>query len=316
MAVLIFDFYYNTAGVGDTDQIGSAQDPTEQIQMIFDDADAPIEQGDSFELNFAGTDAYTCTFEGIAPDGAIAFTVTAFQDSNTFYTVGSTGLISDTDYGDPATTNGDVGIDPTASVCFAAGTRIATPEGERAVETLAIGDPILTVDGRTVPVKWIGRQTVHKLFTPPERFAPVRVKAGALGNGLPHTDLVLTADHALIVDGLAIDAGALVNGTTIVREPVGRLPERVTWYHVETEGHEVILANGAPAETYVDYVQRSAFDNHAEYLALYGEERTIAEMPLPRVSAARLVPPALRARHGAWRAEARVRRPTSTPAQE
>jgi hypothetical protein len=183
-----------------------------------------------------------------------------------------------------------------AEVCFAAGTLIATPDGERAVETLAIGAPVLTADGRIVPVRWIGRQTLHKLFTPAERFCPVRVRAGALGGGLPHTDLVLTADHALILDGLAICAGALVNGTTIVRDPAESLPDRVTYYHVETAGHEAIRANGAAAETYVDYVQRRAFDNHADYLALYGEERTIPEMDLPRISAARLVPPALRAR--------------------
>ncbi|MEY8842593.1 hypothetical protein AB9K41_26480, partial [Cribrihabitans sp. XS_ASV171] len=68
------------------------------------------------------------------------------------------------------------------------------------------------------------------------------------------------------------------------------------YYHVETEDHDVILANGAPAETYVDYIQRRAFDNYAEYLELYDEERTIPEMPLPRISAARLVPGGIRAR--------------------
>jgi len=173
---------------------------------------------------------------------------------------------------------------------------IATPEGEAAVEDLEIGDLVTTADGRAVPVKWIGRQTVSKLFTPAERFEPVRVAAGALGDGLPHTDLVLTADHALILDGLAINAGALVNGTTITLDPKESLPERVTYYHIETEGHEVILANGAAAETYVDYIQRAAFDNHAEYLDLYGEDRTIREMDLPRVAAARLVPPTIKAR--------------------
>ena len=185
-----------------------------------------------------------------------------------------------------------------AEICFAAGTLIATPDGERAVETLQIGDPVLTADGPVVPVKWVGRQTIHKVFTPSERFAPVRVRAGALGAGLPHTDLVLTADHALILDGLAINAGALVNGTSILRDPVETLPERVTYYHVETEAHDVILANGAAAETYVDYVQRSAFDNHAEYLALYGDARTIPEMPLPRLSSRRQLPADLRARFG------------------
>ncbi|MBJ6373550.1 Hint domain-containing protein [Sedimentitalea sp. CAU 1593] len=182
------------------------------------------------------------------------------------------------------------------TVCFAAGTLIATPDGETKVEALKIGDLITCEDGRAVPVKWIGRQTVHKIFTPAERFVPVRVSAGALGNGQPHCDLVLTADHALILDGLAINASALVNGTTIAYEPIDSLPDRVTYYHIETENHDVILANGAPAETYVDYIARRAFDNHAEYLALYGEENPIREMPLPRVSAARLVPPAIRAR--------------------
>lgn len=204
---------------------------------------------------------------------------------------------------DSGLTGGDVFSEPLIgqdieqdNVCFAAGTLIATPDGETKVETLKIGDLITCEDGRAVPVKWIGRQTLHKIFTPAERFVPVRVSAGALGNGQPHSDLVLTADHALILDGLAINASALVNGTTIAYEPIDSLPDRVTYYHIETENHDVILANGAPAETYVDYIARRAFDNHAEYLALYGEENPIREMPLPRVSAARLVPPTIRAR--------------------
>ena len=149
-----------------------------------------------------------------------------------------------------------------------------------------------TADGRAVPVKWIGRQTIVSLFAgDPAR--PVRVTAGALGNGLPHTDLVLTADHALILEGFAINAGALVNGTTVTLDPA---PDRATYYHVETEEHDVILANGVPAESFVDYVGRTAFDNYAEYVDLYGQERGIGEMPLARISSARLVPRALRAR--------------------
>lgn len=181
------------------------------------------------------------------------------------------------------------------TVCFAAGTEITTPSGVQTVEMLQIGDLIVTADGRQVPVRWIGRQTVHKLFAG-DRARPVRVSAGALGDGLPHTDLVLTADHALILDDLAINAGALVNGATITLEPLSALADRVTYYHIETEGHDAILANGTPAETFVDYVGRQGFDNHAEYIALYGDERIITEMPLPRISTARLVPPALRAR--------------------
>lgn len=181
-------------------------------------------------------------------------------------------------------------------VCFAAGTLIATLGGERTVETLKIGDMITTAEGKTVAVKWLGKQTVHKLFTPAERFVPVRVSAGALGDGLPHTDLVLTAGHALIIDDFAIDAGALVNGTTITYDPIESLPERVTYYHIETDAHDIVMANGAPAETFVDHAGRRVFDNFAEYVALYGDERAIYEMDLARVSAARLVPPHIKAR--------------------
>lgn len=184
------------------------------------------------------------------------------------------------------------------TVCFAAGTAITTPCGSKAVETLAIGDLITTQDGRAVPVKWIGRQSLHRAFTPVDRFEPVRVAAGALGGGLPHTDLVLTSDHALIIDGLAVNAGALVNGTTITRVPRAELPERVTYYHIETDAHDVIMANGAAAETFVDYIGRRVFDNYPEYVALYGDEPVIAEMPLTRVSSRRQLPADLRARFG------------------
>ena len=95
---------------------------------------------------------------------------------------------------------------------------------------------------------------------------PVRIRAGALGNGLPHSDLTVTADHGMVIDGLIINASALINGTTIDWVPMDELPDRVTYYHVETEDHDVILANGAPAETFVDAVTRSHFDNHQEYL--------------------------------------------------
>lgn len=123
-----------------------------------------------------------------------------------------------------------------------------------------------------------------------------------MGAGLPHTDLVLTADHALILDGFAVTAGALVNGTTITLDPLASLPAQVTYYHVETENHDVILANGAAAETFIDYPGRRVFDNHADYVARYGTERSIAEMPLPRDVAARLVPPAIKERLNGGRA--------------
>ncbi|WP_323764614.1 Hint domain-containing protein [Marinovum sp.] len=182
-------------------------------------------------------------------------------------------------------------------VCFGPGTGIATPQGRRAVETLAIGDPVVTAEGRAVPVKWIGRQTVLTALAR-ERMQPVRIRAGALGRGLPHRDLVVTADHGMILDGLVINASALVNGQSIDWVPLDELPERVTYYHVETEHHNVILAEGAASETFVDYLGRRMFDNFPEYLTLYGAERLVCEMDRPRIGSARLLPGPIRARLG------------------
>ncbi|MEM9764783.1 MAG: Hint domain-containing protein, partial [Pseudomonadota bacterium] len=97
-------------------------------------------------------------------------------------------------------------------------------------------------------------------------------------------------------DGMVINASALVNGDTIDFVPMAELADSFTVYHVETESHDVILANGAPAETFIDVASRRAFDNYQEYLDLYGHERIIQAQPLPRISSARLVPQAIKAR--------------------
>ncbi|WP_082176086.1 Hint domain-containing protein [Pseudaestuariivita atlantica] len=174
--------------------------------------------------------------------------------------------------------------------CFLAGTQITTPEGERAVETLEIGDLIRTADGTAVPVKWLGRQTVRTLMTASPKLEPVRIAKDALGPNVPHADLTVTGDHGMIVDGHIINAAALVNGTTIRFLSLEAVEVDFVVYHVETEEHDVILANGAPAETFIDYLGRRNFDNHDEYLALYGAERIIPELPQPRISAARHLP--------------------------
>ena len=193
---------------------------------------------------------------------------------------------------DPA--NIDATVTP---ICFMSGSLIATATGEKMVQDLKIADQIRTVDGRTVAVKWIGRQSLHK-FAAGEQMQPVRIRKGALGEGLPHSDLTVTADHGMILDGLVINASALVNGTTIDWVPMNELPDEVTYYHIETEAHDVILANGAPSETFIDVAGRTAFDNYAEYLTLYGTERIIPEMRQRRISTQRLLPQAIKARLG------------------
>jgi hypothetical protein len=188
----------------------------------------------------------------------------------------------------------EINTDP-FPVCFLAGTMVATPAGETLVDNLVIGDVVLTADGRAAPVKWVGVQTVVALFADPLRSFPIRVLAGALGEGLPVRDLLVSPDHALFLDGALVHAGALVNGTTIVREVA--MPERFTYFHIEVEDHALILAEGVPAETFVDNVTRRRFDNYAQYEALYGDTGPLlAELDLPRVKSARQLPQAIRRR--------------------
>ena len=178
-------------------------------------------------------------------------------------------------------------------VCFFAGTMIACPDGERAVETLSIGDRVLTSDGLVMPVRWIGRNTVSTKFADPLRVLPIRIMAGALADHLPVRDLLVSPEHAVLVDDILVQAGALVNGLSIVRE--SNVAETFVYYHIELAEHALVLAEGTSAESFVDNIHRMAFDNWEEHEALYGDA-PIVEMDQPRARSHRQVPMEIRAR--------------------
>lgn len=187
----------------------------------------------------------------------------------------------------------------TAANCFLTGTRIATPEGPRAIETLGPDDRVLTADGRSLPIVWVWRQDIVNIHGLSDGLAPILISANAFGPGRPARDLVVSAEHAMALDGLLINAGTLVNGTSIRAIPAAEMPARYCYWHIETTSHELLLAENCPTESYVDYTPRTRFDNVDGYLARYGHARPIPEMPLPRISTARQLPDHLRARGGA-----------------
>jgi Hint domain len=115
-----------------------------------------------------------------------------------------------------------------------------------------------------------------------------------LSDAIPSRDLLLSPDHAILVDDVLIQARALVNRTSIVRET--DVPETFTYYHVELDDHSLILAENTPTETFVDNVDRLGFDNWTEYEALHPDGKPIIEMPYPRAKAHRQVPRAIRER--------------------
>jgi hypothetical protein len=186
------------------------------------------------------------------------------------------------------------GVVDSSTVCFLPGTLVRTPEGAAPIETLKAGDLVLTADGRAAPVRWMGRQTVSTRFADPLRVMPIRIAAGALGENLPERDLYVSPDHALLIDGVLVQAGALVNGRSITRRT--DMLEVFTYWHLELADHALILAEGVQAETFVDNVDRLAFDNWEEHLEAMGMLPPVPEMSLPRVKSARQLPVATRRR--------------------
>jgi hypothetical protein len=144
--------------------------------------------------------------------------------------------------------------------CFAAGTCILTEAGQVAVEDLHVGEYVLTVrQGTPVPRKilWTGKRSLDATRHPaPEEIRPIRIYAGALAPGLPERDLRLSPRHALFIDDVLVEARALVNDATVVQE---HGTDRVSYHHIELATHDVVLAEGVAAETFLDTGGRDSF---------------------------------------------------------
>ena len=150
-------------------------------------------------------------------------------------------------------------------LCFASGTLIRTAEGDRAVERLRVGDLAVTASGAARPIRWIGHRAVDcGAQAVPSHWWPVRVRAGAFGVGacgadLPERDLFLSPGHPVLVGTVLVPVMCLINGTSIARAPV----DRVTYWHVELDAHDLLLTEGLPAESYVDGGSRAWFGDAA-----------------------------------------------------
>jgi Hint domain len=168
--------------------------------------------------------------------------------------------------------------DTDGGACFLTGTRIRTPHGEAPVEELTVGSLVDTLSG-PMPVRWIGRQTYRKV-TPSwhPSVAPIRVARFALDDQYPLRDLYLSPKHGVLVDGVLIAVEHLVNGRSIARAKMDDA-EVIEYFHIELETHEVIFAEGAPAETLYLTTSREHFSNFVEYERRYGGDERPAMKP-------------------------------------
>jgi hypothetical protein len=139
------------------------------------------------------------------------------------------------------------------------------------VEEIRIGDHVTTAAGLSEPVRWIGRRSYSGKFIAGNRsILPVCIHAGALGDNVPARDLFVSPHHAMFIDDVLVPAVELVNGVSITQADE---VERVEYVHIELARHEVILAEGAPTESFVDDDSRMMFHNAHEYAALYPDAR-------------------------------------------
>jgi hypothetical protein len=166
-------------------------------------------------------------------------------------------------YFDAVANGSSIEVTATATPCFCAGTRIRTVHGDVAVEDLKEGDLVVTASGRHRPIRWIGRRSYKGYFIRDNRdVLPIRIKAGALADNVPSRDLCVSPLHAMLVGGFLIPAFKLVNGVTIVQV---QDVEAVHYFHIELDSHDILLAEDAPTESFVDDDSRDLFHNAPEY---------------------------------------------------
>ena len=147
----------------------------------------------------------------------------------------------------------------TGMTCYAEGTLIRTAQGDVPVEKLQVGDQLVTSTGAVRPIRWLGHRTVDcARHEQPRLCWPVKIAANAFGQSKPSQDLYVSPAHAIcvsVLDEILVPASSLINGANVSQVEMGS----VTYWHIELESHDVILANNLPAETYIDMGNRSFF---------------------------------------------------------
>ncbi len=163
--------------------------------------------------------------------GSFALSVAAAQPAVQF--------MSDNHGGTLITLGGDM-------PCFARGTRLLTPNGYKPVENFSPNDPIITLEGAKRPVRWIGRRTLD--LSNHQTALPVQFAIGSIAPGIPARPVILSPLHAVFLDGVLVPACHLVNGATITVQKTAA----VTYFHIELDRHDILLAEGMAAESYLD----------------------------------------------------------------
>ena len=291
-------FYGDSAAFGQTPEFQESFSSVGPGTLLFDNDGNPLVAPESAgKVDFLAPDGASTTFAApffgtsAAVSTASAVAALMLQANPNLSTAQVTALLEQSaiSLGQPAAEQGagliqaDEAVELAEQVaCYCPGTLIQTPQGEYTVETLVIGDIVVTASGADEPIRWIGRRryTGRFLMGRPA-LRPIRIQAGALGGGLPRRDLLVSPMHAMFLDGVLVPTWCLANGTTIAQE---RTDQQVDYIHIELAGHDLILAEGAPSETFLDDGSRGMFHNADEYHALYPDVPKAGLYCAPRIT--------------------------------
>ncbi|PGH52786.1 hypothetical protein CRT60_22850 [Azospirillum palustre] len=155
--------------------------------------------------------------------------------------------------------------------CILRGTYVRSMFGDVPVESLKIGDMIKSsVTGEFRSIRWIGRRLLAGSSLDTEHLRkvhlPVRIARDAIAQNMPSRDLYISPSHALLIGEYGVSARLLINGSSIRQVDA---MEEIEYFHIELDSHDGMYAEGLPVETYLEADNRQAYDNAAEYEALY-----------------------------------------------
>jgi len=245
--------YYDTTTFNFSSGVGSAVDTVINIGGAIDVAYLPFVSGQDTANIDSTTDVLTLT----QSNGTVDFSEQLSGNyAGEYFHLASDG-------------SGGTLITVDTTPCYLRGTRVLTDRGEVPVEDLAIGDRLVTLDGEAKPIRWIGRRRFDGWLAAGNiDIQPICFRAGSIGDQVPARDLLVSPEHAMFLDGALIPARRLVNGVSIF--PAAEM-EEVEYFHLELARHDVIFAEGAASETFLDDGGRGMFQNVYEYHRLYPE---------------------------------------------
>lgn len=287
MATAAYSFFSQLSGFNPSDGTFTSTDTPISFSINIDEDFTNVDADDTLGVDDGNVDVDGISVSFVYTGYSISGFPIIHEPSGGFYYLFQDGSISSLGPGTATST-------PELAICFLSGSLILLGDGTaQAIENLKIGDEVTTVDSElnpvTRPIKFIFKQHHTHPFINKERVYPICFKAGALGDNLPERDLYISPAHAIQIDGHFMRADTLINGVSIYQ--VDSMPSEFTYYHIELEGHKLLLAEGVPAESFGG-LSRKHFDNFDEYMALYGEEPVMENIE-PRIKQVDDVPSAV-----------------------